>query len=80
MSKKERLKFLTDSRTHRIIFDKKVHCICYICQRRSGSKYADCNPSGFRAKGYHGNGKYIYPYKWRAFKTWKYNRKKQYKN
>ena len=52
---------------------------CPICMKRSGSWYYDCSPTDMRSKHRHGNGKAIYRWKARRFKTWKYNRKTQYK-
>ena len=56
---------------------KLERCYCFICQRRSGSWYYDCSPK--KVWGRHGNGKPIYSYKFREYKSWKYNRKTQWK-
>jgi len=57
--------------------DKKIHDYCYICQKRNGTKYAYCGPG--LAYGRHGSKKLISSSKWRSFKSWKHNRKKQWK-
>lgn len=51
---------------------------CYICSRRCGNFYYSCHPSDLRAYR-HGNGRPIYSHNYRSYKTWKYNRKKQWK-
>ena len=79
MSKKK-LRYTSDARTHRILDNKTFYGgNCSVCQKRSGSVYADCSPGGFRAKGYHGDGRYLYPYRARACRTWKYHRKTKWK-
>ncbi len=50
---------------------------CFICSKRCGSWYYDCAPS--KIWGRHGSGKPIYSHKHREFKSWKYNRKTQWK-
>lgn len=42
---------------------------CQICAKRAGNYKASCHPAMFKEK---------HP-RWREFRTWKYNRKKQYK-
>lgn len=79
MKKRKKLLNVTDNRTYNILYKQFVFNYCYICQRRAGSYFADCSPSGMQSKGRHGSGKYIYRYKARWYKTWKYNRKTQYK-
>ena len=54
---------------------KQLYNYCFICQRRTGSWYYDCHPVSVRAKR-HGNGKIV---RQRECKTWKYNRKTQWK-
>lgn len=71
------LKSITDNRTYKILYKKLLMSSCLICQKRAGSFYASCD--GKSVKGYHGNGKRILSYKHREYKTWKYNRKTQYK-
>ena len=56
---------------------KAIYNYCFICQKRSGSWYYDCSPTYIC--GRHGNGKPIQWWKRREFRTWKYNRKTQYK-
>lgn len=56
---------------------RQTYSYCFICQKRCGSWYYYCNVGTLR--GRHGNGKPIYPKKYREYKSWKYNRKKQYK-
>ena len=50
---------------------------CFICSKRCGSWYYDCAPS--KICGRHGNGKPIYSHKFREYKSWKHNRKTQWK-
>ena len=52
---------------------------CPICSKRCVSWYYDCSPEDMRAKNRHGNGKAIYTWYYRRYKTWKYNHKTQYK-
>lgn len=67
------------SREYTIKLKHWTHDYCYICARRCGCFYADCSPANLNAKGKHGSGKLVYTYKYRAFKTWKYNRKTKWK-
>lgn len=53
---------------------------CPICMKRSGSWYYDCSPKDMRVKHRHGNGKAIYSWNYRRYKTWKHNRKTQWKS
>ena len=78
--KRKELETVTNNRTYNIMYKRSIHTYCYICQKRAGSYFADCSPSGFQSKGFHGSGKYIYRYKARWYKTWKHNRRTQYKN
>lgn len=78
MKNKKRLSTVTNSRTFNIlnkgiIFDGN----CHICQKRTGSYYANCD--GKPRWGFHGNGKPIFSKHRRAYKTWKYNRKTKWK-
>lgn len=50
---------------------------CRICQKRAGSPYANCD--GRKRFGWHGNGKQIFGKDYRAYKTWKHNRKTRWK-
>ena len=54
---------------------KAIHNYCYICQKRSGNWHYDCHPSSGKAKR-HGSGKIV---RQRECKTWKHNRKNQWK-
>lgn len=54
---------------------KEVYNYCFICQKRNGSWYYDCHHSGWYAKR-HGSGKIV---KQRECKSWKHNRKTQWK-
>jgi hypothetical protein len=56
---------------------KQIWDYCFICQKRSGSWYYDCSPN--KVWGRHGNGKPIYSHKYREYKSWKHNRKTQWK-
>lgn len=73
------LKELT-GKEYRIRIMNTLYDYCYICQKRCGSWYYDCSPSDMKNKYRHGDGRKIKNYKYRSFKTWKYNRKTQYKN
>lgn len=57
---------------------KTIYDYCFICQKRSGSWYYSCHPADYKLYR-HGSGKPIQNYKFREFKSWKYNRKTQYK-
>ncbi len=48
---------------------------CLICNKRNGSWYYDCHPGGWYASR-HGNGKIV---RKGECKSWKYNRKTQWK-
>ena len=61
------------------ILERIEHSYCLICNKRSGSHHWDCSPSNLQSKHRHGNGKAIFGYKYRSYKTWKYNRKTQWK-
>lgn len=79
MNKKRKgLNKVTDNKTYNVIYKKFVFNYCYICQRRAGSYYANCD--GKKRWGYHGNGKPIYSRDYRRYKSWKHNRRTQYKN
>lgn len=78
LNKKEKiLKETTDNRTYKIVLKQLIYDYCYICQKRCGSWYASCHPA--KIYGLHGNYKHIYSRQWRAYKTWKHQRKQQYK-
>lgn len=66
MRKEEKVKMMNDSYNY-----------CMICNKRNGSWYYDCSPS--TVWGRHGNGKAIYSHKYREYKSWKHNRKTQWK-
>lgn len=68
-----------DSREYIILLKREEYNYCYICAKRCGSFYVDCSPQNMHAKGIHGSGKLVYKYKYRAFKTWKHNRKTKWK-
>lgn len=68
-----------DAHTYRILFMREIYNYCYICSKRCGNFYADCSPQQMHSKGRHGTGKAIYTYKFREYKTWKYNRKTKWK-
>lgn len=53
---------------------------CLICSKRSGSFYYDCSPMTMKSKGRHGNGRVITTFDYREYRTWKYNRKTQWKS
>ncbi len=58
---------------------KQSYDYCLICCKRAGSYYWSCSPSDIRSKHRHGNGRYIESHKYRSYKTWKHNRKTQWK-
>lgn len=72
-----------NSREYSITFKRNKNDYCLICNRRNGSFYAECSLRGFKAlkrHTFHGNnGKLIFSYKYRSYKTWKYNRKTKWK-
>jgi hypothetical protein len=55
----------------------KLWNYCPICSKRCGSWFYDCAPS--KVWGRHGSGKPIYSHKYREYKSWKHNRKTQWK-
>jgi len=60
-------KAMNNEEYNRIMKNDGVYCI--ICVRRSGSYNGSCHPSTMNPKGW----------KYRKFRTWKHNRKKQWK-
>ena len=66
------------SRNYTIMLKRELYNYCYICSKRCGCFYADCSPADLHSKGRHSNGKAIYTFKFREYKTWKYNRKTKY--
>lgn len=80
MSKKRnrsRLEKANNSKEYHLLQMKFAHSYCYICQKRAGSFYAQCD--GRKRFGWHGNRKQIFAADYRAFKTWKHNRKTKWK-
>jgi hypothetical protein len=75
---KQKLRNVTDNRTYNIIYKNVIFASCRICQRRAGNYYKIACENNKRW-GRHGSGKAIYSYKYREYKSWKYNRKKQWK-
>jgi len=67
----------TDSRIYKITLKRKLFTYCYICAKRSGSFYYDCHPAD--EYGRHGSGKGIFSMQRREYRSWKYNRKNQWK-
>ena len=81
MSVKKNRNFLNksvNSREYRLKQLKSSYDYCLICCKRSGSFYYSCSPSEVRVNR-HGNGRAIYNHDYREYKTWKYNRKTQWK-
>lgn len=70
--------FETNRRVIKIIYKKSIFTYCCICQKREGTFYAFCGMGN--EYGYHGDGKRIFGDDRRKYKTWKYNRKTQWKN
>ena len=64
-------------REYRLIMMRYEYDYCHICQKRAGSFYAQCD--GSKRFGWHGNGKQIFAADYRAYKTWKHNRKTKLK-
>jgi hypothetical protein len=62
-----------------LIIERVSESYCLICNRRSGTHHWDCSPSNISAKHRHGSGKAIFNHKYREFRSWKHNRKTQYK-
>lgn len=58
---------------------KMQYDYCLICCKRSGSFYWSCHPSDVQSKHRHGNGRFISNEKYRSYKSWKHNRKTQWK-
>ncbi len=54
-----------------------IYNYCFICNKRNGSWYYDCSPT--IVYGRHGNGKPIESNKRREYRSWKHNRKTQWK-
>lgn len=74
-----KLKKAETNREYRLVLMHVEYNYCYICQKRAGSFFANCSPANMHAKGRHGSGRRIFRHKYREFKTWKYNRNKQWK-
>ena len=55
---------------------RATHNYCYICQRRAGNWHANCSPGRFY--GYHGSGKRVSGKSYRAYRSWKHTRNKQW--
>ena len=66
-------------REYRITYLKHEYDYCLICSKRAGSFYYYCSPETMTRKGRHGTGKIISTFDARSYRTWKYNRKTQYK-
>ena len=73
-----RLKKAKTNQEFRANYFRFEYNYCYICSRRAGSFYYFCSPSTIDADR-HGSGKPIYSHKRREYKSWKYNRKTQFK-
>lgn len=67
------------SKEYRIKIIKAEYCDCTVCSKRAGSYFYSCSPSNLSMKHRHGNGRGIENHKRREFRSWKYNRKKQWK-
>lgn len=67
------------SREYKQTLFKKEYDWCLICSKRCGSYYYDCSPQTMRGVGRHGNGKLITTFDARSYRSWKHNRKTQYK-
>ena len=52
---------------------------CPVCMKRGGTWYSDCSRANYKVKHYHGSDKPMYRYKQRSYKSWKHNRKTQWK-
>lgn len=72
-----KLKKAKNNREYRLINMHVEYNYCYICQKRGGTFYASCHPA--KRYGWHGNGKQVFSTDRREYRTWKYNRKKQWK-
>lgn len=75
---RKKLSKAENSREYRKILLHDVYSYCYICAKRSGSYYYSCHPTDLKAYR-HGSGKPIYSHTHRSYKTWKHNRKNQWK-
>lgn len=67
------------SKEYRVIQLKFEYDYCLICSKRCGCFYSNCSPMNMRKRGRHGNGKIVSTFDYRAYRTWKHNRKTQYK-
>ena len=77
--KSKKLNNALSNKEYRKLQMKAENNYCFICAKRAGSYYHSCSLKVFRAKGSHGDGKYIFTHKYRSYKTWKHNRSTQYK-
>ena len=68
---------VTDNRACNIYLKQRVFTYCYICQKRAGTYFAYCGPG--LIYGQHGSKKLLSSRKYRSFKSWKHNRKTQWK-
>ena len=78
-NRKQLNKFL-NPREYRLRKLKEEYSYCLICCKRSGSFYYSCHPSDVQSKHRHGNGKHLSGHDIRKYRTWKYNRKTQWKS
>jgi hypothetical protein len=62
-----------------LISQRVEESYCLICNKRSGTHHWDCSPGNIQSKHRHGSGKSITSIKFRSYKSWKHNRKTQYK-
>ena len=67
------------SREYRLKQLRIEYNYCPICMKRNGSWYYDCSPQNVQAKSRHGDGRILTSFDYREYKTWKYNRKTQWK-
>lgn len=76
---RSKLKEVFTSKEYRVKQLKYEYDYCLICSKRSGCFFSNCSPMNMRSIGRHGNGKIVSTYDYRAYRTWKYNRKTQWK-
>lgn len=73
-----RFKMAKTSKEFKLKMFKYHYNYCFICSKRAGCFYYNCS-AYTRVVSRHGSGKPIGHHDYREYKTWKYNRKTQFK-
>lgn len=71
-----RFKMAKSSKEFKLKMFKYHYNYCFICSKRAGCFYYNCR---LHVQNRHGSGKPIENHDYREYKTWKYNRKTQFK-